>query len=159
MSESCGGDGSRAPPEDVAACGCDGEDGGGAVDGLAESTAGDKVRAPRRYGKRKRKRKQRGTEEEELEAEVEPAHDSEDDCAVYGDADCDEVDDAVGGGDNQDDEVHGGLRIEEPIGSQFVHGSQGQGVGSQAQRSQAQGSQEQGSQGLSGYAAWFECSS
>ncbi|XP_010507263.1 PREDICTED: uncharacterized protein LOC104783859 [Camelina sativa] len=43
--------------------------------------------------------KNRSDEDDKVEAPVE--HDSEDDCAVYGDEDCNDVDDAVGGGNDE----------------------------------------------------------
>ncbi|XP_010468532.1 PREDICTED: uncharacterized protein LOC104748622 [Camelina sativa] len=46
--------------------------------------------------RRRGKRIKRSDEDDELEAPVE--HDNEDDCTVYGDEDCNDVDDAIGGG-------------------------------------------------------------
>jgi len=65
------------------------------------------VRAPLRRSKRRRIRDE---EEEDLEAEV-PALDEDDDCAVQGDEDCDEVDDAVDTNREEDDTA--GLGVEE----------------------------------------------
>ncbi|CAE6143253.1 unnamed protein product [Arabidopsis arenosa] len=70
---------------------------------------GDEVQAPpaegvsetaRGPGRRRKRRKVRALEvDEDPENEPDPVPDKEDDCAVYGDEDCDAVDDAVGGDD------------------------------------------------------------
>ncbi|KAG7532366.1 hypothetical protein ISN45_Aa08g000560 [Arabidopsis thaliana x Arabidopsis arenosa] len=77
---------------------------------VSESVVGDEAEA-RAPGRRRKRRKVR-VEEEDEEPEIDPDPDIEDNCAVYGDEDCDDVDDAVGGGDKDD---NGGLGIEEDV--------------------------------------------
>ncbi|KAG7563172.1 Transposase MuDR plant [Arabidopsis suecica] len=77
---------------------------------VSESVVGDEAEA-RAPGRRRKRRKVR-VEEEDEEPEIDPEPDIEDDCAVYGDEDCDDVDDVVGGGDKDD---NGGLGVEEDV--------------------------------------------
>ncbi|CAE5985304.1 unnamed protein product [Arabidopsis arenosa] len=105
------GDGVPCPPTEEAS----------ELAGGAQSSPVAKGRASRRRRKRKRVRHE---EEEDEEPEMVHEPDLEDDCAVYGDEDCDAIDDAVGGGDNDvvddavdggDNDDNGGLAVEENV--------------------------------------------
>ncbi|KAG7560858.1 Zinc finger SWIM-type [Arabidopsis thaliana x Arabidopsis arenosa] len=100
------GDGVRAPPAEVAA-----ESGGvdEATVGVSETVAVEKARDARRRRKRRRAR----DVEVDDEPELDPEPDLEDDCAVFADEDINDVDDAVGQGDNDDNDGNDGNIVEE----------------------------------------------
>ncbi|CAD5313668.1 unnamed protein product [Arabidopsis thaliana] len=78
---------------------------------VAESSVGVEAPVSQRLRKRKRKRV-RVEEEENDEPELGADANNEEDCGVYGDEDCDAVEEIVGGGENDGD---GGLGVEEGV--------------------------------------------